>query len=110
MKNLFTSSIEAGTCDCQYCRDIREAKAKEEALKKHKAELDKAVDLLLSFNSEEPTEFKGFDFRFEPIEPDHDNEAVRKRLRKCEKEIAKELSMSEAWVHISINGDFLCSL
>ena len=109
--SVFVSSIEAGTCDCQYCRDIREAKAKEEALKKHKAELDKAVDLLLSFDcNTEPTAFKGFDFKLEPVDPDLESEAVSRWLRECEKEIAKAFGISEAWVHISINGDFLCSL
>lgn len=108
----FVNSIADGTCDCSYCRAIREAKIKEqankEAVKKHREELDKAVDLLLSFDTEEPTHFKGLNFKLEPVDPDLDTEAVRKWLRDCEKEIAKELNMSEAWVHVSINGEFLC--
>ena len=97
------------TCDCSYCKAIREAKAKQETVERHAKELKKATELLLSFDcGTEPTEFQGFALKFNDIKADPDNKAVNKWLRDCEKEIAKAFNMSEAWIHISINGSFLC--
>ena len=109
------------TCDCSYCKAIREAKEamtatkvieqREAGIKKHAKAFGDAVDLLLQFDcGTEPTEFQGLPIRFAPIEPDLESEAVSKWLRDCEKAIAEQLGMSEAWIHVSINGDFLCSL
>lgn len=109
----FTSSIEDGSCDCSYCQAIRRGKAKQEAMERHAESLKNAIDLLLSFDLDIPQPvFQGFDLAYEPepIEPDPDEVATTEYLRAMEKAIAAHLGMNHAWVHISINGDFLCSL
>ena len=82
---------------------------KEAVIASHKKELDKAIELLLSLDDTEPTHFKGFAVKFVDVEPDYEAKLARDYLLDMEKKIAEHFGMSEAWVHISINGEFLCS-